>query len=523
MPIVDPHFTMPGADMPPQEFKDLKTQQGQINWLAQFAMKINNNLNWRDWPKFAEPIEWDINSSYGAYTIVLHDGNSYTSLQDVPKGIEISNGDYWVQTGNFNIQFEQLENEISELAQQVDNLDFPTGNIAVSEFNHVCDLTVPSGYINSVVYVSEENALYTANYNGNGTCTLYKFNFNENESLNSILEPVDSFTFENNHSNAMSYYNGYFYCFEWNGRRISQIDFSNKQVYQITSLPLLRSGAISENAFVFQPYYSNQLFCSLSDSDNPINAIYNVFNVIDIASQFEYVQDSCIYEGIYIRLLSRGNGNSYIEFIPFFNGGQSIIYPIPGSSEYEGICIVNQSLYVVGNGPVYKIDNFINYLPQIYQKNLWCVKPNLMYIADRTEVVTKKQDGYYPSTFSIHLPEEIYKYAFNSKLLNVKLNFKFPYEGNYSNETVITPLKFIGEFNFKTSSGTYTPLLVTKSISEGISFFKCIVGINIEDGKTTPKNREICIAITQKIDVTSNGITVTDNPDVSYFYAWYSM
>lgn len=41
MGIVDPSFTMPGKDRPPQEFFRLKTQQGQINWLAQFLMSVN--------------------------------------------------------------------------------------------------------------------------------------------------------------------------------------------------------------------------------------------------------------------------------------------------------------------------------------------------------------------------------------------------------------------------------------------------------------------------------------------------
>lgn len=57
MPIVDPHFTMPGADMPPQEFKDLKTQQGQINWLAQFAMRINNTFE-NTWDATAETLPY---------------------------------------------------------------------------------------------------------------------------------------------------------------------------------------------------------------------------------------------------------------------------------------------------------------------------------------------------------------------------------------------------------------------------------------------------------------------------------
>lgn len=41
MSIIDPEFTIPGADMPPQQFRDLRTQQGQINWLAQFLMSVN--------------------------------------------------------------------------------------------------------------------------------------------------------------------------------------------------------------------------------------------------------------------------------------------------------------------------------------------------------------------------------------------------------------------------------------------------------------------------------------------------
>lgn len=41
MSIIDPHFTMPGQDMPPQEFLDIKTQQGQINWLAQAFSQVN--------------------------------------------------------------------------------------------------------------------------------------------------------------------------------------------------------------------------------------------------------------------------------------------------------------------------------------------------------------------------------------------------------------------------------------------------------------------------------------------------
>ena len=57
-------------------------------------------------PLFADPAEWDNTKTYEPLTIVLHDGNSYTSRQYVPVGIDINNTDYWALTGNYNAQIE---------------------------------------------------------------------------------------------------------------------------------------------------------------------------------------------------------------------------------------------------------------------------------------------------------------------------------------------------------------------------------------------------------------------------------
>lgn len=42
MSIVDPDFDMAALDRPPQAFRDIATQQGQIWWLAKFIVAINN-------------------------------------------------------------------------------------------------------------------------------------------------------------------------------------------------------------------------------------------------------------------------------------------------------------------------------------------------------------------------------------------------------------------------------------------------------------------------------------------------
>lgn len=63
-------------------------------------------------PLFAEPLEWDKTKAYEPLTIVLYQGNSYTSRQYVPVGIELTNDAFWAETGNYNAQIEQYRQEV---------------------------------------------------------------------------------------------------------------------------------------------------------------------------------------------------------------------------------------------------------------------------------------------------------------------------------------------------------------------------------------------------------------------------
>ena len=60
-----------------------------------------------------DSIEWDNSAPYEPLTIVLHQGNSYTSRQYVPAGVEITNEQYWANTGNYNAQVEQYRKEVA--------------------------------------------------------------------------------------------------------------------------------------------------------------------------------------------------------------------------------------------------------------------------------------------------------------------------------------------------------------------------------------------------------------------------
>lgn len=87
-------------------------------------MGVREYIGARYVPIFADPIEWDDTRSYEPLTIVIYQGNSYTSTQNVPTGIDITNEQYWVNTGNYNAQVEAYRQEV---------------NNAVSNFNDTID------------------------------------------------------------------------------------------------------------------------------------------------------------------------------------------------------------------------------------------------------------------------------------------------------------------------------------------------------------------------------------------------
>lgn len=63
-------------------------------------------------PVFADPLEWSDQMGYEPLTVVLHEGDSYTSMQSVPVGIDIGNTAYWAETGNYNAQIEAYRQEV---------------------------------------------------------------------------------------------------------------------------------------------------------------------------------------------------------------------------------------------------------------------------------------------------------------------------------------------------------------------------------------------------------------------------
>ena len=84
-------------------------------------MSVIEYIGARYVPILATPIEWDSSIEYEPLTIVTHLGNSYTSRQAVPTGIDISNDTYWALTGNYDAQTEQYRQEVRNFDARITN------------------------------------------------------------------------------------------------------------------------------------------------------------------------------------------------------------------------------------------------------------------------------------------------------------------------------------------------------------------------------------------------------------------
>lgn len=62
---------------------------------------------------------WNAETAYEPLSIVMYEGNSYTSRTFVPAGTPVSNETYWALTGNYNAQIEQYRQEVAALQDDV--------------------------------------------------------------------------------------------------------------------------------------------------------------------------------------------------------------------------------------------------------------------------------------------------------------------------------------------------------------------------------------------------------------------
>lgn len=92
-------------------------------------MAVTQYIGARYVPLFADPMQWDPAKTYEPLTIVYNKGNSYTSRQYVPAGIQIDDDTYWALTGNYNAQIEQYRAEVIQCDKRIKVVEDDTAQL----------------------------------------------------------------------------------------------------------------------------------------------------------------------------------------------------------------------------------------------------------------------------------------------------------------------------------------------------------------------------------------------------------
>lgn len=138
-----------------------------------------------------ESIQWDNTKPYEPLTIVLYQGNSYTSRQYVPAGIDIANEEFWANTGNYNAQIEayraevqRFDERISENSHAIEELEQDLN--AETENRENADIAI-NNRINGI----EENGWVTTERIEDESVTYEKLNPDVTEAIENTLDSFE--------------------------------------------------------------------------------------------------------------------------------------------------------------------------------------------------------------------------------------------------------------------------------------------------------------------------------------------
>lgn len=117
--------------------------------------------------------EWNKALQYEALSVVTYMGNSFTSKVSVPSNVEITDGKYWVNTGNYNAQVEAYRKETLEAKQLANttNADlqaFKKNQTNTNDkFNNKIDLTTSAlNELKNVVFDGDTPSVITVAKSG---------------------------------------------------------------------------------------------------------------------------------------------------------------------------------------------------------------------------------------------------------------------------------------------------------------------------------------------------------------------
>lgn len=276
-------------------------------------------------PIFADPAEWNSTRTYEPLTIVLNEGNSYTSRQFVPVGVELTNTDYWLETGNYNAQVEQYRQEV---ISYLDNFYYNTPEMYGAKGDGVTDDTeafqkaltaggyvyLPGNYfISSTLTVKSNTAIIGCNNTiTTNALTLFSLNGISNVYIANIK------FYSTNTSTQTSGYNPYSF--------ISVYNSSNVIIDNINAYNSVKSAISVENS-----PYTSIINCNIHECRYYAGiALVNTTKAI-VSNTYSY---NNMLDGIIISTVT----NSIITHCYFNNNGEQETTPRATSNAYAVNC-----------------------------------------------------------------------------------------------------------------------------------------------------------------------------------------
>lgn len=132
-----------------------------------------------------ESIQWDNTAPYEPLTIVQYQGNTFTSRQYVPTGVDINNTAFWASTGIYNAQIEQYRQEVLQFDGRItdveDGLTDLSGELTTQIGNLSDEFTTQIDNLSAIV--ARDNPYYGKKSIGFGDSNMKGLSTGESEEV----------------------------------------------------------------------------------------------------------------------------------------------------------------------------------------------------------------------------------------------------------------------------------------------------------------------------------------------------
>lgn len=433
-------------------------------------------------PLFADPAQWDNTKAYEPLTIVLNEGNSYTSKTFVPVGVDISNEKYWALTGNYNAQVEAYRQEVLALSKNLTDLTNDYNGIS-PDFNahvitqemgvnaglqYIIDTATTQGYgrilLKGTYELTEPLIINRLNENTNLSIIFYgngvikkgaNFKGDRLIQIKNGFHDEDNIIFDNisfdgvdktvngidNYDMSLPYNSEPTNINQYNGSKfIKFLNCSFNNLYMALKLSSL-SYAFVGCLFEFNTYgaylncsANNNIFTSCSFRRNSVGTSIKTFS--STLGTIDNVFYGCIFEsnsnlGIYNNGISSSFDNCYFE-----NNGYSIEATLPHHPDNKLCDIYNQDNPYSGGT---KIIAYFNKATSNYTSIYGDFTQSYIYSPDCTIELTLANNTYiYTNTIAN------VNYLGNSTYSSsLSINGKF-YVSNWNRTTLVEKIQVLG-------------------------------------------------------------------------------